>query len=123
MKQDPGNKEDKIIGDLTEGGEFGGGGATGDVEIGFSTNEKAIVFFEIDKSNWEKTFISTLSALAGGFFGLKIGAPVKGAVLAYVTAEIFAPDKKIKYRAGWSFSDCNGTDLKELECKSFESIA
>ncbi len=122
LKQDPSNKEDKIIDDLTEGGEFGGGGATGDWEINFSTNEKAIVFFEIDKSNWEKTFISTLSALAGGFFGAKIGSPVKGAVLAYVTAEVFAPDKKITYRAGWSFSDYKGEDFEKLECKSFESI-
>ncbi len=122
LKQDPSNKEDKIINDLTEGGEFGGGGATGGWEMGFSTSEKAIVFFEIDKSNWEKTFISTLSALAGGFFGAKIGSPVKGAVLAYVTAGVFAPDKKIKYRAGWSFSDYKGEDLKKLECRSFESI-
>lgn len=122
LKQEPGNEEDKIIVPDVErgGGGFGGGGATG--EWGFSTNEKAIVFFEIDESNWIKSFANIISAGVGGFFGAKVGSPVKGAILAYVAAEIFIPDKKVTYRAGWSLIESNYGELEGLECSSFESI-
>jgi len=123
LKQEPSNKEDKIIvPDLTGGGgEFGGAGATG--SWGFSTSEKAIVFFEIGASNWVKTLTNVLSATVGGFFGATIGMPVKGALLAYVTAEIFIPDKRITYRAGWGLIEYDSNNLKGMDCSSFESIS
>ena len=98
----------------------------------FSTDEQAIVFFEVDNTkigNW-------LGAGAGGTIGIAIGVvcPVAGitiGTISFVTGVIMGEhygekvgDKMMErqFHTGWSFGNYKEYALKKLECSSFESI-
>ncbi|MFH1592161.1 MAG: hypothetical protein ABIB47_02215 [Candidatus Woesearchaeota archaeon] len=107
----------------------------------FTTDQKAIVFLEVDSSLWEEWVTEVIQSQGGGIIGAKTGAmigamiPLPGTapalgILGYIggTATGWFIDsdtnkKDREYRTGWDFIDYSTRNLNELKCTSFENLA
>jgi len=107
----------------------------------FSTDEKAIVFMEMDESNWKDWGGAIFGSTGGAYVGAKAGAAIgfmipvpggyavgalSGGIIGFVsggtTGWFVDVNKEGEYRTGWDFVDYKGKDLRELGCSSFENI-
>lgn len=95
-----------------------------------TTNEKAIVFIEVDESNWEESVLKFAGTAIGGVGGIVLlksptGASLGSAVgfaLGWKIGSAIDGKKDFKYRSGWVLVDYNSEYLQDLDCSSFESL-
>lgn len=110
------------------------------IDIGeFSTEEKAIVFIEVNEGSWDDWFFAIAGAISGGYVGAKTGAIIGSVVPGVGTTSLgiigfvggaavgwFSDNpgekKSEQYWNNWFLMDYSEEKFKELECNSLENI-